>query len=69
MTPTEIKALTDEQLEKAIADIGDHPFVERFQEEYWNRQAIKARDAFRKIKCVLPTDRSAHPMSGRAGEY
>lgn len=42
MTPAEVKALTDAQLEKAIADIGDHPFGERFQRELATRKAKRA---------------------------
>lgn len=31
--------------------------------------AREARDEFRKVRVVLPTDPLAHPMSGRVGEY
>lgn len=37
MTPTEVAALTDAQLAKVIADIGDHPFAERFVREQQER--------------------------------
>lgn len=38
MTDTEIQALTTDQLEQAIHDIGDHPFAERFQRELTERK-------------------------------
>lgn len=39
------------------------------EERAWDRQAEEARDEFRKVTCILPVDRSAHPASGRVGEY
>ncbi len=39
MTTADIKSLTDAQLAKVIADIGDHPFAERFVREQRNRAA------------------------------
>lgn len=44
---------TREEAEDAILDVA----------------AREARDEFRKVSAVLPTDPLAHPMSGRVGEY
>ena len=40
MTTTEIKALTDDQIAKAIAEIGDHPLAERFVREQQTRNGV-----------------------------
>jgi hypothetical protein len=39
MTEAQIMALTDKQIAQAIADIGDHPFAERFVREQRRRAA------------------------------
>jgi len=42
MTANEIARLTDAQIEKAIAEIGDHPFAERFVREQSRRAQVAA---------------------------
>lgn len=46
-----------------------HATRESAEDFVWDAQSKEARDEFRKVTAILPSDRGAHPMSGRFGEY
>jgi len=73
--------MTDEQLREIIrfnrmnetAHLAQRGAIRREAQEaediLHDRQAQKARHEFRRVRCVLPADPAAHPMSGRVGKY
>ena len=72
MTRTEIATLTDAELNNFIASMAGletHPLCERALDEFWDRQNRAAYAERRKVRAYLPSDRGAHPMSGRVGDY